>query len=541
MAALGPTISHGESIPPGRAGDGEKGLERSGASEVAEQDPEARPAVFKSTVQEVVFVFTATMAIAMATFTTGSVTVISAFVGRDLEMTTAEITWITSASSLAAGAFLLLFAKISDLFGRRALFVGSLLLYAVFALAAGFARSGIALDLLNGVMGLMSAAAVPPAQGLLGVIYARPSRRKNAAFACFSAGNPLGFVFGTIFSGIATQLFNWRASFYLLAIIYFVFSVIAFFTVPTDFTAKEPLTWQTIRRFDFLGCGMTVAGIGLFSAGLSLGPTASPSGWATGYVLALLIVGAALMIAFPFWENYFPTPLVPMGIWKDKNFSLVIAIFLLGFTGFPVAVFFLALYFQDVLGYQPLEVAVHLLPMAIMGILVNIFAGFVLHRLNNQLLMYVGSMAYAVSFLLFALNSGPGDSYWALIFPALILAVVGADLEFNVVNMYVVSSLPPEEQSVASGIFQTIARLCQTIGFGVATAIFSVVSQKPSLASYWTTEMQPYTACFWFATACAAASVVLVPFLTIKTQGGKVEEDRTSVKQASEKAEEAKI
>ena len=76
-----------------------------------------RPACFKSTTQEVLFVLTATMAIAMGSLSTGSVTVISSFVGKDLDMTTAELTWISSASSLSSGAFLLVFGKVADLFG----------------------------------------------------------------------------------------------------------------------------------------------------------------------------------------------------------------------------------------------------------------------------------------------------------------------------------------------------------------------------------------------------------------------------------------
>lgn len=76
-----------------------------------------RPACFNSTIQEVLFVLTATMAIAMGSLSTGAITVISSFVGRDLDMTTAEITWITSASSLSSGAFLLFFGRVADLFG----------------------------------------------------------------------------------------------------------------------------------------------------------------------------------------------------------------------------------------------------------------------------------------------------------------------------------------------------------------------------------------------------------------------------------------
>jgi hypothetical protein len=88
------------------------------------------------------------------------------------------------------------------------------------------------------------------------------------------------------------------------------------------------------------------------------------------------------------------------------------------------------------------------------------------------------------------------------------------------------SSMPPSRQSVASGIFQTVAKLCMTLGFGIATAIFNAVQQNPNLASYWDVKTQPYTATFWYSVACAGLSVCLVPLLTIGTQGGKAKVEK---------------
>ena len=402
------------------------------------------------------------------------------------------------------------------------MFVGSLFLYSVFALAAGFAKTPIGLDVLCGVIGIFSASAVPPAVGILGVAYGKPSKRKNAAFACFSAGNPLGYVFGTIFGGLATNIFNWRASFWLIAIIFLVFTIIGFFTIPKDWTDKEPLNWTAVKRFDLLGTALTIGGIGMFSAALSLGATAE-RGWATNYVIALLILGVALIVGFCFWENLYKYPLVPMGIWKDRNFSLNLAILMLGFMAFTPASFFIALYFQDVWHMSALQVAVHLLPMAISGMLVNVVAALILHRISNKLLMYVGTAAYTIAFLLLSFHR-VDSSYWAFCFPAFCIMVIGADLEFNVANMYVMSSIPAHQQSVAGGIFQTVAKLFMTLGFGIATAIFNSVQASPSAMAqtgFWDRQTRPYAATFLFATACSVFAFCLVPFLTIGTQGGK--------------------
>jgi MFS family permease len=195
-------------------------------------------------------------------------------------------------------------------------------LFSVLALGAGFCNKPIQLDVLCGLIGLMSAGAVPPAQGMLGRIYHAPSRRKNAAFACFGAGNPLGFVFGMISSGIASQIFGWRASFWFLALVYFLFTILAVFTIPIMEEEKQPLNWETIKSFDVLGVLLTIAGTSMFSAALSLGSDA-PDGWRTAYVIALLVIGIVLMFAFVGWEMWYSTPLVNMSIFKDRNFSFV--------------------------------------------------------------------------------------------------------------------------------------------------------------------------------------------------------------------------
>jgi MFS family permease len=171
-------------------------------------------------------------------------------------------------SSLTAGSLLLAFGSIADMFGRKSMFIVSMLLFSIFSLGAGFSQSGLTLDILCGILGIWSAAAVPPAQGMLGTIYEKPSPRKNKSFGAFSAGNPLGFVFGTILAGLFTEIFNWRAGFFLIAIVYFCITVVACFTVPNDTTPKQKFNDETLKKLDLPGTGMTIMGIGLFCAAL---------------------------------------------------------------------------------------------------------------------------------------------------------------------------------------------------------------------------------------------------------------------------------
>jgi hypothetical protein len=86
--------------------------------------------------------------------------------------------------------------------------------------------------------------------------------------------------------------------------------------------------------------------------------------------------------------------------------------------------------------------------------------------------------------------------------------------------MYVLSSLPPSQQSIAGSIIQTITKLCVAVAYGVSTAIFNAVSASPAKTGYYANDTaQPYAATFWLGFALGAIGVAMVPFLTIRTQG----------------------
>ncbi len=107
---------------------------------------------------------------------------------------------------------------------------------------------------------------------------------------------------------------------------------------------------------------------------------------------------------------------------------------MLGFMAFTSASFWLAYFMQKVQGLPPLTVALHLLPQAVAGLIWNVVAGGILHRVNNTLIMAVGALAYVVANVLLCLMTAE-SSYWAFIFPYLVLCVIGADFQFNVANV----------------------------------------------------------------------------------------------------------
>lgn len=261
-----------------------------------------RPACFGSTAQEVSFVAQATIAMAATTFLVGASSIVTASIGADLGMTQAEVVWIAAAPTLTAGAFQLAVGQLSDLLGRRLVYLAGMGSFAVFVLLLGFARNPFWMDVVLGVLGISCAMVVPPAGGILGQAYGAPSKRKNMAFAAFSAGNPTGFVFGSITCGIATMLFNvscqeeagcrqtlgtcvrnysvadsrgqWRASFWFISMLWAVFFLHALWAVPSveAYQPGEPLKQRLatfFKTFDWLGGILTLFGTGMLAAGIT--------------------------------------------------------------------------------------------------------------------------------------------------------------------------------------------------------------------------------------------------------------------------------
>ncbi len=107
---------------------------------------------------------------------------------------------------------------------------------------------------------------------------------------------------------------------------------------------------------------------------------------------------------------------------------------MLGFMSFSGNAFWVSLYMQDVLHYTPIGVALHLLPQAFGGMVVSIGAGFILDKINNKLLMGIGSVAYTVSSIFLATMT-PESSYLKHILPWELFSVIGADLQFNIANV----------------------------------------------------------------------------------------------------------
>ncbi|KAL4917620.1 major facilitator superfamily [Aspergillus aurantiobrunneus] len=493
---------------------------------------------FSNTFTECLFVLTVTFAFAQSTIFSGMATVMTDIIGRDLNMDD-QVVWITSACLLTSGAFVLPFGTLADTIGRKNMSAIAMICTTLAVFAAGWAPDGPSLIVFTALIGLFSAAAVSPAVGQLGAVYSETSKRRNRAFACFSAGNPLGFVIGSFIAGVVLQVTRgWRACFWVFSVFVAGFAGLVAFTVPSDAKIGVGVGrgdsdsggsgatgglgrvsgWEVLKRFDLLGASFVTGGVSLVSAGLTLAGVA-PKGWATPYVIVLIVLGVVFLGVFIFWQSVYKFPLMPLYIWRDRNFSLVIILLSTGTAAFSCHSFWLCLYLQREQRLSALWVAIYLLPQNINGILVNIICSLIMHRVSHRVLMGIGAVSYLASFLLLALLQPIRLCYWAFIFPSLLFAVVGADMQFNVANSYVMSSLPREQQSLAGGILSAVNKLLSNIALSVSTAVYYAGQQAGQVDE---NGLPGYRAAFWMLVAVAGVNILLVPFLRIEK---KVMED----------------
>ncbi|ANB13772.1 Amf1p [Sugiyamaella lignohabitans] len=488
-----------------------------------------RPACFRSTFHEVVCVFILTMAPVLSSTNNGVLYIALPRIGKEFRVADGTLSWTMSASSLATGAFLLLMGQLADTIGRRRMVLFSYAFYTLMSLGAGLCKNYIGFTILRALQGIASAAGVTAAVGILGSEYL-PGKRRNFALAAFSSGAPLGFVFGLLAGGISTEILNWESSLYFFAMVYFVLTIIGFFVIPkSDPRFDRRFLYESLQKIDYVGALLTISGFTLFVFALSQW-SSTAHGWKTPYILVCLFLGALIIALLCVYEGYVPArPLMPMHIWIAPGFALCMATIICGwilFTG--VVSYYATLYFQNIRHTSPILTTACFLPMAIGGIMVNVFAGLVLHKISGRILLIVAMASFTISALLWSFV-GEHTLYWALPFPGLLLVVVGADLAYNVCNMHALSTVDKSLQSTAAGVFNTCLQLATALGLAISSSVVAAV--VPDQLNATPSELlKGYRAGYWFATGVGGLGLIFSFFLKIGTQGG-----RTKRKTVSEK------
>ncbi|KAJ7673587.1 major facilitator superfamily domain-containing protein [Mycena rosella] len=442
-------------------------------------------------------------------------------IGADLHARAAALQWLVSAYALSSGCLLLFCGHLADVHGRKRVFLAGSALLAAFTLGCGFAKDEVTLAVLRGFQGVGGAATIPAALGILAHEFPPTApRSRNAAFASFAAGGPVGAAIGMILGGLVTQLspITWRAQFFLSAAIALATLLAGALFLPAD--ARSPPTNndntppQHDTRTDWPGAVLSAVGLVLLV--FVLGQADAPPD-----IISLLLLSLLLLALFAAWEvrlerrasgtpslspspspkrrgaragvfaavrrhryaralaGYAPPPLVRPALFARARgrVGVVYGVALLQFAAFMVWAFWVQLYYQVYIGYSPVRTVVRLTPMFVTGLICNVFVALVIGRVPALWLLASGTLTTTLAPLLFALIV-PSAPYWAFGFPAAVCSVVGTDFLFAAGTLFVAANVGPGEQSVAGGIFQTMTQLGTTFGVTASTIVFNHVQQE---------------------------------------------------------------
>ncbi|KAH9031335.1 efflux transporter [Lactarius pseudohatsudake] len=405
------------------------------------------PAPTRSTVASVCIVAACTSSLMMSTALGPPVSVLLPYASEDLHIQKENLQWIVSAYSISSACFLLLCGRLADLYGRKRVWLAGYLILAVFTVGAGFAQSGITLDILRGIQGLGSAALVPASVGILAKAFS-PGPSRSIAFSVYSAGAAIGGVLSYTSGSVLTQLTKptWRSPMFLFAGVSFAWMMLGLFAFEED----KPSTEED-KRVDWIGAALITAGLVLIVFVLSDLPTA-PKGWKNPYIISLFVVGVLFVLLFISWQYYLErrleNPDLPRTRWMAPPLMKP-SMWTRAHGRFAV--------------------------MQTIAVVIALTIG----RVAVVYLVAAGMLMTACADALIAVIN-PSASFWAFCFPSTFLIALGMDLTFTAGTLFVAKASHSHEQSVAGALFQAMTQMGTAIGVSVSTIVFNGVLRAQS-------------------------------------------------------------
>ena len=425
----------------------------------------------------------------------------------DLGFSDSARQWIVTAYALAFGSLLLIGGRIADVIGRKWVFIGGLVGFAV-ASAIGGAASNVGMLIgARAVQGMFAALLAPAILSLVTTTFSKPHER-GKAFGVFGAIAGSGASIGLLLGGVLTEYVNWRWTMF----VNLIFAAVAL---------VGGLAWLEYHRvtdrpkLDLPGTAVVSAGLFALVYGFSRADT---DGWTDPLTIGLLVAAVVLLVAFVLIERRIAHPLLPLRIVLDRNRGgAYLAMFAASAALFAVFLF-LTYYLQRSQGYSAVQTGVAFLPMTGMIMIVASFSSTVLvPRVSSRFLIPTGMALGAVGMYLLT-HIGLDSTYLANILPVTLVLGVGLGLVFAPSFSLATLGVAPTDSGVASATVNTM----QQVGGSVGTALLNTlaasagvayatshVGQQPAQLLQANAAIHSYTVAFWWAAVIFALGAVL--------------------------------
>lgn len=355
-----------------------------------------------------------------------------------------------------------IYGKLSDLFGRRPIILGAVVIFLTSSVLAGLSQEMWQFILFRGLQGLGGGAVFPVALAVVADLYTPVERGKYLGF--FGAVFGLSSLVGPAIGGLITDLVSWHWIFFVNVPVGLVSLVILWRLLPA---IKRP---EAARNIDYVGAGVFALAIAPFLVGLT---NKSPStNWTDPIVGGLILVGLAFGVLFLWIESRVPEPVVPLGLFRNRSFTISAAATLLVGFGFFGAIIFLPRWFQTVGGASATESGYSLLPLVAGMIVAAVSSGQIVARTHRYKWLMVGSLLLLSTSLVLMTNLR-ADTERPVLWVWMILAGLGIGPSLAVFTLVVQNAVAPQQIGVATSSLTFFQQIGGTIGLTIAGTVFA--------------------------------------------------------------------
>ncbi|KAI5210666.1 drug resistance protein [Aureobasidium subglaciale] len=487
-------------------------------------DPhDANPSLATSKARTIALVLTLTGAAFLNTLTIQAVVIVLPTIGKALDIPAARQQWIVSAYSLSFGCFLLLWGRLADVYGKKPIFVLGSLWVAILTLVNPFVTNEIAFDLIRGLQGIGGAGNVPTAVGILSATFPR-GKARNQAFSFYSSGAPMGSIMGNLLGGVVVQYAkDWRWVFWILSVMALTVTIAGYLIIPSAPPRPQPRT-ELKKSIDWAGAILITVGILILLFALAQGNVV---GWRKPYIAVLIVLSIACTVIFVFWQLYLERrtecqPMIKISLFKQLRISAAMLAMAVFFSAFNNYLIFSTYFYQEYLGLDAIHTTLRFFPTGVIGILTIVATSQLLHRIPIDYLMMWGMACVTLANLLMAVPISPKETYWAYGFPAMCLAVLGADTLFPSLLLLVAHYMAPEDQALGAGLINAVGQIGRAVGLAIGTAIQVAVQGRQGRTNLGNTDnevnvgnhayLHGLHAAQWLSVGFAATGFLIVTF-----------------------------
>lgn len=381
---------------------------------------------------------------------------------RQLHFGPGNLQWVITAYTLTFGGFLLLGGRAADLFGRRRIFIGSVLFFSLMSLLCGAAATDSQVIIARAFQGLGGAIMSPAALSIVLAEFDEGNERNKAmgVWAAVAAG---GAAAGVLLGGILTQYLSWRWNFFVNVPVGIFVALAATRLLPHHIGEEKRRI-----KLDLPGAMLVTSGLMSVVYGLSKAPAL---GWDSGTVWAFIAAGLALLAGFIFNESRADQPLMPLGFFKIRNVAGANTAFLVIACTLFSMFFFMTLYVQTVLGYTPVKAGVSFLPVTFVVAIVSGIVANLVAKIGYKPPLALGPAVIALGLYVISTTMKVDGSYWHNVFPGLIVFASGMGLTFVSGTLAATSGVPKHFAGLASGALNTSQQVGGAIGLAILSAV----------------------------------------------------------------------